>query len=311
MVKQSAEFKHQSVRDLAWAINSPPIITPSSCECFWPRGQWFQQVYEESLPWLNNLDQDPTELEELLAGQKDQRMGKYFETLWFYWLTHHSRYQIIESNIQVIIDGETLGEMDLIVFDKTAKKTLHWELAVKFYLGVEDTRDMCNWHGPNLNDHLVHKFNKLSDKQSVLSKHRYITQWLKQQGLVIDECAVILKGRLYYPMASYQKMTDISTDTSLRSPAICAPEHLRGVWCTEAEFDALFDESQAFLPLKNMGWMENISTHSVKNLYTKDNIFEHLSNKLLRLPLQVQVINPQYNWGRVFIVSAEWLQKGI
>lgn len=311
MVKQSAEFKHQSVRDLAWAISSPPIIAQPSGGCLWPQGQWFRQMYEEMLPWLNKLDQDPAELEELLAGQKDRRLGKHFETLWLYWLTYHPRYQVVENNVQLIIAGETLGELDLILFDKTTKKTMHWELAVKFYLGVEDTRDLRNWHGPNLNDHLEFKVHKLSDRQSLVSKDRRVAQWFKQQGLVIDECAVILKGRLYYPVASYQEAMAIQTDVLLGSPAICAPEHLRGVWCTEQMFDAFFDESQSFLPLKNTGWMEKISTRSVKKFYSKDDIFENLSNELLRLPLQVQVINPRQSWDRVFIMAEKWPQKVI
>ncbi len=266
-------------------------------------------MYEETLLWLNKLDQDPAELEELLAAQKDQRLGKYFETLWFYWLTHHPRYQVVENNVQLIIGGETLGELDLILFDKTTKKTMHWELAVKFYLGVEDTRNLCNWHGPNLNDHLELKVHKLSDRQSVVSKDRRVAQWLKQQGLVIDECAVILKGRLYYPMSLYQEMMALPVDVLLGSPLICASGHLRGVWCTEQMFDAFFDESQLFLPLKNFGWMEKISTQSVRKFYSKADIFENLSNKLLRLPLQVQVMNPWHSWDRVFIMAEKWPQK--
>jgi hypothetical protein len=125
MVKQSAEFKHQSVRDLAWAIVSPPLIAQPSGVCRWPQQFWFERQYEDTLSWLNTLDQDPAELEELLSGQKDRRLGKYFETLWFYWFSHHPRYQIIENNLQIIIDGETFGEMDIIVFDKLTKKTTH------------------------------------------------------------------------------------------------------------------------------------------------------------------------------------------
>lgn len=311
MVKQTAEFKHQSVRDLAWAIASPPLIVQPSGACRWPQQSWFEQVYEDRLSWLNTLDQDPAELEELLAGQKDRRLGKYFETLWYYWFDHHPRYQIIENNLQIIIDGETLGEMDLIVFDKFTKKTVHWELAVKFYLGVSDTRDLSHWYGPNLNDRLERKVHNLVNKQSVISQRERVPQWLKKQGVLIDETAVILKGRLYYPWQFDINGVLDKAEACVNSPAICAPSHLRGVWCTEATFDLLFDKHQLFLPLKNSGWMESISTYSVKKYYTKDEVFETLSNNMLRLPLQVQVINPRHSWGRAFIVGENWPQKNI
>ena len=40
---------------------------------------------------------DPSELEILLDSQKDRRLGKYFETLWFYWFSKNPRYEIIEN----------------------------------------------------------------------------------------------------------------------------------------------------------------------------------------------------------------------
>ncbi len=117
MVKVSSEFKHQSVRDLAWAVSSPPLVSKLTDSCLWPESEWFQQLYEQSLPWLLAVDDDPAELDALIAEQKDRRLGKYFETLWLFWLRHNQPYQLIENNLQVIIDGETVGEIDFIVFD--------------------------------------------------------------------------------------------------------------------------------------------------------------------------------------------------
>ena len=61
-----SEFNNQSVRDLAWAISSPPLVTNLSATCVWPGSEWFQQLYQESLPWLLTIDEHPAELEELL-----------------------------------------------------------------------------------------------------------------------------------------------------------------------------------------------------------------------------------------------------
>jgi len=206
-----SEFRHQCVRDLAWAIASPPlhsqVVSKAPQHCVWPTSQWYQQLYDESLPWLKKLDSDPSALEALIGKQRDRRLGKYFETLWFYWLKFSPRYEIVENNVQVIIDGETLGEIDFIVFDKITRQTIHWELAVKFYLGHGDTREMKNWHGLNLRDRLDIKVDHLLHKQSMISKDRRVKQWLHRHKIKIDQCAVILKGRLYYPWQTIASLT--------------------------------------------------------------------------------------------------------
>jgi hypothetical protein len=290
------------------------MISQPASSCHWLQQSWCEQAYLETLPWLKALDRDPAGLQALLAGQKDRRLGKYFETLWLYWFKHHPRYQVIENNLQIIIDGETLGEMDLIVFDKLTKKTIHWELAVKFYLGVTDTRDIANWHGPNLNDRLQLKLQNLLNKQSVISQRSRVRQWLQQQGLVIDECAVTLKGRLYYPWqntADGQGNTETDRAGGDGAPDMCTQNHLRGAWCPVHEFEMLFDEKQTFTPLINCGLMERIPTSGVKNLYSRNGIFETISNNLLRLPLHIQVVNPRHSWDRVFITGANWPLENI
>lgn len=324
-IKQSS-FKHQSVRDLAWAVLSPPLVTLTSQSCIWPSSDWYQRIYKESLSWLSELDMDPSELELLIDSQKDRRLGKYFETLWLYWFSKSSRYEVIENNLQIIIDGETLGEVDFIVLDKVSKKLVHWEVAVKFYLGLGDTREMCNWHGPNYSDRLDIKVDHLRQRQSLLSKSPRVENWLQQKGLFIDQCAVILKGRLYYPWHDVPERAARAvpplTTRGLRSPKQCAANHLYSWWFKESEFTDEFSDNQRIAPLVKQGWMENISTISIANIstqamenistlfsddfYTKSDIFKMVSDDKLRLPLQIQVENSCHSWDRVFIVSDNW-----
>ena len=295
MVKNSVEFEHQSVRDLAWALCSPPLISNLSASCVWPESKWYEQIFEQSLPWLLAVDEDPVQLEKLLAAQKDRRLGKYFETLWYFWLCHNPRYQVIEHNLQIIIDGETLGEIDFIVLDKVMKKIMHWEVAVKFYLGVGDTSEMSNWHGPNLRDRLDIKVDHLLHRQSVISRDQRVAQWLKQRGLQVDSCAVILKGRLYYPWQQ-----------NAASPEKCCADHLRSRWLNTEQFAQAFDEKQCFWPLINSGWMERIPTLCVKKSYNKKALYETVSNKSIRLPLRLVLYNSSHTRDRLFLVGLEW-----
>lgn len=297
MIEKSAEFKHQSVRDLAWAISSPPLILQQSHCCAWPESGWYQRIYQQSLPWLNQLDVNPDALETLLAKQKDRRLGKYFETLWLFWLSHQSRYKVIEHNLQIIIDGETLGEIDLIVLDKKSGKCMHWELAIKFYLGVGDTTQMNNWHGPSLRDRLDLKVAHLQHRQSVITQDPRVQRWLQKRGIHIDSCAVILKGRLYYPQL---------VGSNGFSPKCCDPDHLRSCWFDTIQFEKTFDYEQRFMPLINQGWLEKIPTGSVKKTYSKQALFETLSTKTHRLPLHFMLCDLEHTRVGAFLTSFAW-----
>jgi len=305
-------FKHQSVRDLAWAVSSPPLISQpdnrSADQCLWPDRFWFQQAYDETLSTLKDTDKNPAKLDGLLASQKDRRLGKYFETLWLYWFSVHPRYKIIANNLQIIIDGETLGEIDFIILDKTTGLTVHWEVAVKFYLGVGDTLQMYNWHGPNLRDRLDIKVSHLINRQSKLSRNERVQQWLQEKSITVDKCAVILKGRLYYPW-QYKNISTEATSIQSISPEKCALQHEYSWWLTRSQFDSEVAGSEQMIALLNKGWLERISTGSVKEFDTKNTIYQNEFKKILRFPVHVQLCNARHSKDRVFLTDDNWPVK--
>jgi len=306
MATKMQQFNHQSVRDLAWALASPPLVVLSAHDCCWPSSEFFKQLYVEALPWLCKLDDEPGELDALLLAQKDRRMGKYFETLWYFWLLNNPRYDVVENNVQIIIDGETLGEIDFILFDKLLQKTVHWELAVKFYLGVGRLSEMKNWHGPNQRDRLDLKVAHLSKRQSLLSKEKRVAGWLATQGIHIEQCSVILKGRLYYP---WNECTEGSAEKHMTQglvPHECNSDHQYSFWLNESLFNQEFTEKEKFLPLINRGWMEKIPTNLHCDFMDKSALNETFSKNIIRLPLHLQLENPHDNWDRVFLVSDTW-----
>ena len=325
---KNLEYENQVVRDLAWAISTPPIIIPESYSCHWPKSSWFQNAYKETLSWFHELDQDSSTLESLLAKQKDKRLGKYFETLWFYWFDCHPRYDVLAHNLQIIIDGETLGEIDFILYDKKSKKVLHWEVAVKFYLGLSDTVQMSNWHGPNRRDRLDIKVNHLMNKQSQISHDHRVADWLRRQEFVVEQCAVILKGRLYYHYTQFEdnKISDerfnnekikygkkddinkvnVGAAEKLISPVHSGGDHLHGKWFRQSEFEACFAENQCFVPLINSSWLESLPTDGINNIVAKSEVIETLSNKELRLPLHLQLYKGESEGDKIFLVNENW-----
>ncbi len=84
-----------------------------------------------------------------------------------------SNYQVLYENIQIIEEDKTIGEIDFIIENQNTKQVLHVELAYKFYLFDPNisTEPINNWIGPNRNDSLKEKLDKLKTKQFPLLYH--------------------------------------------------------------------------------------------------------------------------------------------
>lgn len=291
-------FKHQCVRDLAWALGSPPLVSGEAGGCVWPEQRWFAHILAQARPWLQSVDAQPAELQQLLQVQKDRRLGRYFETLWFYWLQQHPRYQVLARNLQLVIDGETRGEIDFIVYDLAQKKSLHLELAVKFYLGEGDTRSMSNWYGPNRHDRMDLKVAHLRERQSVISHDPGVRQHLQQLGLQVDECRVILKGRLYYPW----RFGGVPGGQPI-APSGSAQGHLYGGWLTLEQFDKAFEAGDKFDLLIDRGWLSETPLSDVGKLYSKTEVISLVSAGKCRVPLHLKVHKPQQSAVFVFLTD--------
>ena len=290
-------YRHHCVADLAWALSSPPLLHYEDTACRWFTETWYQDQYRQLEHQLRRLDNDPAELESLLAAQKDQRLGNYFETLWCYALRLHPRYQLVERNLQ-LHDGErTIGEMDFIVLDKASGRYAHWELAIKFYLGVGNTVRHDAWYGPGKKDRLDTKVAHLLNHQTALSQHPVAQAVLAQRGIVIDECAVILKGRLFYPRQrsgpAYQPLSATTT-------------HLAGYWLTRSRFEQTDYSDERFEPLIRSGWMSRNPTAAGSRLFSAGELLALVDQGVYRLPLLVTRLQGDIELERMFIVDNKW-----
>jgi len=110
-MSKDIRYQHRCVADLAWAVASPPLLRISAGDYTWFSDQWYQDQYRQIESQLLELDNDPQRLESLLAAQRDQRLGNYFETLWCFALELSSRYRLVERNLQVV-DGSVRYRQD-------------------------------------------------------------------------------------------------------------------------------------------------------------------------------------------------------
>ncbi len=296
-----SHYQHHCVADLSWAIFSPPLLLIEENDCTWFSECWYRDQYSEIEQQLRVLDRDPVKLESLLAAQKDKRLGNYFETLWSFALQYSSRYQLIERNLQIHDGEDTLGEMDFIVLDNETGRYAHWELAIKFYLGIGDTVNHRAWHGPGRQDRLDFKVDHLLSRQTRLSRHPVAKAQLEERGIVIDDCAVILKGRLFYPWQQ---------GGPEYFPQYANPSHLRGQWLTRQQLLQSYGADARFVPLIRSGWMAENSISPGSDGFSTVALMRLVDSGLYRLPLHVIRLEAASEVERLFIVNDDWPESG-
>lgn len=203
----------QHVRDLLWAINSPPLVWPDDS------GRW---------PRLNADVIDCDHLAAYVNERGEHRVGHYFESLIHYWLRHVRGLEIVAHRLPVRGEGKTLGELDFVFRDE-AGCLIHWEVAVKFYLVTLETPP--RHLGPNTSDSLDRKILRMLRHQLPLSRMVY-------DGIAARHA--IVKGLIY----QHAFAPDPSPPASDLNPC-----HLRGLWLHQRELPSFLSASAGHLPM--------------------------------------------------------------
>jgi hypothetical protein len=101
------------------------------------------------------------------------RLGHLAERIVSELIKSSSNYKVLYEHFQIIEGQKTIGEIDFIIENTIDKKLIHLELAYKFYLFDPSisSEHINNWIGPNRNDSLVEKLDKLKSKQFPLLYH--------------------------------------------------------------------------------------------------------------------------------------------
>lgn len=123
------------------------------------------------------------ELKSLPSISEKLVFGKKIERFFSAYIQESLRYDLLAENIQVISDKVTIGELDFIVKDHLNDEVLHVELVYKFYLMLGSHDNIGAWVGPNKNDSLVLKLDKLKSKQFPLLYKQSTRDKLKQLGV--------------------------------------------------------------------------------------------------------------------------------
>ncbi|WP_258190287.1 DUF1853 family protein [Stutzerimonas azotifigens] len=224
-------LRHPQVRDLAWAILSPPLLEASATLRHPLSGsRWYSQP-DLLADWLMHQDAAAEGLQRWLAQRSNRRLGLYYERLWQYALTHAPDIDLIVANLPIREGGNTLGELDLLIRDPEGVH--HLELAVKFYLGNGGGGDGAphHWIGPGGHDRLDLKLDHLLRHQLNLSMHEQAKAALAELTSSTIQPALWLGGYLFEPWPS-----------GCLPPAGANPLHLRGIWVRQRDWPALAGE---------------------------------------------------------------------
>ena len=286
-------YRNPLVRDLAWALSSPPLLQRSDPHLRWLENRWFSQISRQYGDVLEQLDKDPRPLQEMVDARKDRRLGNYFETLWRFWLNSNRRYRLLFANLPLHCGSRTLGEFDFLVKDNETGKTLHWEIAVKFYLGVADTSHPANWLGPGQRDRLDIKTNRLLNHQGRLSHRPEAVQLLEQLGIQIDETWLILKGRLFYPVG-----------VNANAPHGAYPGHLRGFWINQHSISSL--ETSCWLPLERHQWLAPLARIDPAICLDSRTLIEKWQHTTPQYPVCIARVSEGVEVERGFVVTDKW-----
>jgi hypothetical protein len=280
------------VRDLAWSLAGPPLLQRRDAGVQWPDPAWFERIGERFGDTLHRLERDAGPLDAVLARRRDPRLGRYFEILWRYWLDHNPRYRVLCANLPVRDEHRTLGEFDLVVNDRHSGATLHWELAVKFYLGCGNTRAPATWWGPDRRDRLDIKTGHLLDHQTRLSRLPEAQAVLAARDLRLDASWSIVKGRLFYPLGQ-----------TAAAPVGACPRHSRGFWIPAHRFELL--RPAQWLVLERRQWLAPVAS-ATTGLFNNRELCAWWHDDPPRRPVCVAALVDGVEVERGFIVPADW-----
>ncbi|MEO2042653.1 MAG: DUF1853 family protein [Pirellulales bacterium] len=208
------------VRDLLWVANSPSLLAVSGGVA--PTGahdELFSVASDQ--PFLNQSEINADHLQDFLTKNPHVSVGRYFESLVFYWIKYIRGLEVLVCNEQITRAGRTIGEIDL-VFRNEQDRLIHWETAVKFFLHFPQPHSFpSDYIGPNSRDTLDSKMNHLFGHQ------------LKQSldGPINADCReAFVRGCIFYhPSNPFPDRTHSRLHAA----------HLRGLWIHSSEVDEL------------------------------------------------------------------------
>ncbi|MGF1724167.1 DUF1853 family protein [Photobacterium nomapromontoriensis] len=201
---RTAADKHSHNNFLA-VLQLPPLLAghPFIADPFWLEKFASHAVVPESITYQGN-----------------HRLGFFYQWLWQQLIIHHPHYELVAEEIQLHVDGKTVGAIDFLVTNSLTGQLEHWEVAIKFYLALGNS-----WPGPNAQDNLDKKAHRMLTHQLMLSHHSAYQQQLHHYYGQPAVKRLIMQGRLFFST----NKSNIGSDITIN------PSASTGQWCYAAD----------------------------------------------------------------------------
>ena len=178
------------------------------------------------------------------------RLGNRVEKFVYHDLRQNLNIEILLENQQIQDGKVTIGELDCVL--KQNDVPVHLEIVYKFYLYDPEvgSSELEHWIGPNRNDTLLKKLNKLKDKQFPLLHNTLTKKVLNKVNLLSDRIhqRVYFKAQLFVP---YQ----VHVEFKLLNEAC-----LKGFYIHAADIEQL-SGCEFFIPTK-VDWLQEAGTEA-------------------------------------------------
>jgi len=249
----------------------------------------------KELNGLKQFELDMNEIEDFdlrkLNITKKLTLGNRAERFFEFYINQSKNYDLIKNNIQIINNKHTIGELDFIIYDKKEEKYLHIEHIYKFYLYDDSiTNEIDRYVGPNQNDTLVKKLDKLQNKQLPLLYKDETKEYLGDIDINSLEQKVCFKGNIYLPLALVDQHIPILNDTCVsgfylnreelvsqkrfRSLGYFLPDKFDWVSCSDTNeiwgsFDEIIDEIDLVLNREKspLVWLKDKEKNITKSFF--------------------------------------------
>ena len=274
------------------AMPDAPVFDDNACK----------SIYEECHAWLQEVSNNTNELHQFVQHTKAYRLGRYFEALMSFWLKNCPHFEPLLENQQIFLNKKSIGELDYIF--KYKEQIYHFEIAVKFYLGIEPGNAWHHWLGPGLKDRLDLKLDKLVNNQIPLCHHPQTQIIFKKNNISTPKSFVFLKGYLFWPLEQQQ----------LPTPNYINSNVLKGYWgylnsWTEYLASNINDK---WMILPKLRWLSPALAAPAElktKLEIQNDLAKHFANS--QRPVQIAHLRQinENNWieqQRIFVVPDLW-----
>ncbi|MEE1903009.1 DUF1853 family protein [Pseudomonas inefficax] len=292
------QLRRPNVRDLAWALLSPPLLSVPPCPQRHPlAGSLWADQPQRLADWLRALDDDDRPLRDWLAQLGSRRLGHYYERLWQFALGQAPGIELLAANLAIRDGGRTLGELDVVLRDRDGVH--HLELAIKLYLGPEHPGHApAAWLGPGCHDRLGSKLAHLARHQLPMSAGAHSREVLAQLGVEQVQAHVWLGGYLFYPWPGHAQ-----------PPQGANPQHLRGRWLRRRDW--VVGEGERWQPLQRHAWLaparvEAQECWAVEQFAAWLHVLERQAPAQLLVRLEQEADGAWQEAERVFLVADSW-----